>query len=65
MGFLTKLFILSPMFFMFGCGVKGSPLPPMNPPPISKGVPESSVYNDSKAEKESSSKNSQIKRTQK
>ncbi|MGE5086833.1 MAG: lipoprotein [Bacillota bacterium] len=33
------LFALILTFSLSGCGVKGSPLPPLNPPPLGRGEP--------------------------
>jgi hypothetical protein len=40
----TRAVLLS-MLFLMGCGVKGRPLPPLNPPPLGRGE---STYSSSK-----------------
>lgn len=39
MGHLNKLFSLVCVMALAGCGVKGRPLPPLNPAPLGRGEP--------------------------
>lgn len=48
---LNKIIIvLSLVTFVAGCGVKGKPLPPLEPPSIGTGTPESLKKDDKKNE---------------
>ncbi len=40
--------IASLVFLLSGCGVKGQPLPPLEPPVIGNGMPTESVENQKK-----------------
>lgn len=39
MEFLNKALAIGLLFCVVGCGVKGRPLPPLNPAPIGRGEP--------------------------
>lgn len=48
MGRLNRIFLALFMLVSVGCGVKGRPLPPLNPAPIGRGEP---TYKDSSKQK--------------
>jgi hypothetical protein len=50
MELLNKLILLAlSALYLSGCGVKGAPLPPLNPAPIGRGEPTYSEANRKKA----------------
>lgn len=48
MGQLNKLLYCFVLLALAGCGVKGRPLPPLNPAPLGRGEP---VYSDATKKK--------------